>query len=486
MDKKDNINTTESVEEKEISIITLDDGIKEVKVRKNKDVDITPEHEYTSLSNEQYNTDLELRSEEFQEVLGSVPPWILRRGISLIAIIFAIILIGSAIFKYPDIITTSMTLTGSTPAAALVARTSGKIQELSVTDKQAVQAGDYLAVIENPAHTGDIRTLKQYIEQLNDKIDTLITLPSKDLKLGTMQSVYSSFYIALFDYHEFKRLQYYTRKIDFMKEKIGQYQDYYQTIAGQKAIVNEQFQLNRNQYRRDSLLNQRGVISSEELETSRNQFLQGFLSLENIHSTIQNTEIQITQMQESLLDTEYQYQDRKNQLETQLKTYIAQLLSEIQTWELNYALITPVDGRVTFTSYWVENQNVTAGETVFTVIPDNNEQIIGKAQMPLTRSGKVKTGQKVNIRLANFPDNEYGLIRGIVKNISMVPVKDAQRADYYTVEIELPEGLKTSYRKELPYLPEMQAQADIVTEDISLLERFFMPLRKIWSERITN
>jgi HlyD family secretion protein len=430
------------------------------------------------------NTDIELRCEEFQEILGSVPSWILRRGIILIAFVVLVILIGSAIFKYPDIICTSMTLTGSTPAAALIAKASGKIQELNIVDKQKVKQGDYLAVIENPTNTNDIRILKQYIEQLNQKIDTVITLPSKDLKLGTMQSLYSGFYIALFDYHEFKRLQYYTQKIDFMKEKISQYQDYHKTIAGQKAIVGEQFQLNKNQYQRDSVLNKQGVISSEELETTRNQYLQGYLSLENIHSTIQNTEMQITGMQESLLDTEYQYQDKKNQLETQLKTYIAQLLSEIQAWELNYALITPIDGRVTFTNYWVKNQNVTIGETVFTIIPKDNQEIMGKAQMPITRSGKVKTGQKVNVRFFNFPDNEYGIIKGKVKNISLVPTRNSQGESYYTVEIELPDGLKTTYNKELPYLPEMQAQADIVTEDISLLERFFMPLRKIWTESI--
>lgn len=427
---------------------------------------------------------VELRSEEFQEVLGSVPSWILRRGISLIGIIVLITLIGSAIFKYPDIITTTMSLTGSIPAAGLVARTSGKIQEINITDKQNVQAGDYLAVIENPADTKDIQTLKQYIEELNQKIDTIISLPSKDLNLGSMQSLYSSFYITLFDYYEFKRLQYYSRKIDFMKERIGQHYGYYKSMLGQKNIINEQLQLNRNQYQRDSLLNKRGVISSEELEISRNQYLQGYLSLENIRSTIQNTEIQITQMQENLLDTEYQYQDKKNQLETQLKTYISQLLTEIQAWELNYVLITPIDGQVTFTNYWIRNQNVTTGETVFTVIPQDEGKIIGKARMPLTRSGKVRPGQKVNIRFSNFPDNEFGIVVGYVKIISMVPVKDAQGVGYYTVEIELPEGLNTTYKKTLPFLPEMQAQADIITVDISLLERFFMPLRKIWTEGV--
>ena len=43
---------------------------------------------------------IELRSEEFQEVLSGIPPWILRWGITTVAIIVVILLIGSSIFKY--------------------------------------------------------------------------------------------------------------------------------------------------------------------------------------------------------------------------------------------------------------------------------------------------------------------------------------------------------------------------------------------------
>ena len=103
--------------------------------------------------------------------------------------------------------------------------------------------------------------------------------------------------------------------------------------------------------------------------------------------------------------------------------------------------------------------------------------------LPVARSGKVKMGQKVNIRLDNFPENEYGILRGIVQNISLVPAQSGEFV-YYTVEIDLPDRLITTYKKELPCLPNMQGQADIVTEDISLLERFILPIKKILSENI--
>lgn len=422
--------------------------------------------------------DIELRSEEFQEVLGNVPPWILRRGITVVAIIVVLILIGSAVFKYPDIISTTMTLTGTTPPASLVAKSSGKLQELNVQDKHKVKTGDYLAIIENPANKQDILYIKKYLQEHSFGNGHL----PEDLNLGNIQSTYSAYYKALFDYKEFHRLRYYEKKIDLMKERIAQYEDYYTNLYRQQVIVNEQFELSRSQYNRDSLLNKQGVVSRDELETARSQHLQGALSLENINSTLQNTEIQITQMRETLLDTEFQYEDKKNTLETQLKTYTSQLIAEIQAWEQTYVFIAPIDGEVTFTTFWVENQNVTVGEVVFTIVPTDEVQILGKASMPMDRSGKVKVGQKVNVRFMNFPDNEFGLVKGFVKTISIVPSKNDQGMDNYIVEVELPDGLMTTYRKELPYVPEMQAQADIITEDLSVLERFFMPLRKVLTE----
>nr|WP_287609890.1 hypothetical protein [Dysgonomonas sp.] len=67
---------------------------------------------------------------------------------------------GSGVFNYPDIITTSMTLTGNILAVPTVVRASGKIQELNITDKQDVKEENCLAVIENPSNTNDIRILK--------------------------------------------------------------------------------------------------------------------------------------------------------------------------------------------------------------------------------------------------------------------------------------------------------------------------------------
>lgn len=417
---------------------------------------------------------IELRSEEFQEVLGKVPNWILRRGITVILAILIIILIGSAIFKYPDTISTTITLTGTTPPARVVAKSSGKVQELLVDNNQQVQSADYLLVIENPATTRDVIYLKKYLKNVSLKMDTMISLPPENLELGALQANYSSFYLALFEYEEFKRLRYYNKKIDFMKDRIGKNEVYYSNTLKQKRILESQMELIMKQYSRDSLLNIKGIIPAEDLEKTHSQYLQGLLSLESMNSSLENMQIQITQMKESLLDAEYQYTEKNSSLRTSLSNQLTQLQSDIQAWEMNYVLVAPIDGKMSFSNYWSENQNITAGEEILSIIPEDKGKLLGKVQLPITRSGKVKPGQKVNIRFDNFPDNEFGMVRGVVQNISLVPYK-AGEENNYSVDIGLPEGLVTSYKRELPYLPEMTGQADIVTDDISVLERFFMP-----------
>ncbi len=422
---------------------------------------------------------IDLRSEEFQEMLGEVPSWILRKGIWVLTFTVIILLVGSVFFKYPDTITTSMTLTGSIPPSKIVAKTSGKLRELYVVNNQSIKVGTYIGVIDNPANTKDILYLKKYINNIH--LDTLQYLPNKSLQLGDLQSIYSSFYQTLFEYNEYRRTQYLSIKSNIVKSRINQYLKQRTNLLKQKSIVIHQLEIAKSKYKRDSILTNRGVISKENFENTEEQYLQNMLALESISESIDNIEIQIGQIKETLLDADYNKDDKINTLKTKLNSLITELKTEIQNWELNFLLVSPIDGKVTFTDLWTINQNVTAGNEIFSIIPIGHVRPFGKAYLPLTRSGKVKLGQSVNIRFDNFPDDEFGIVKGIVSNISLVPTGEENN---YVVEIDLPKGLRTTYNLKLPYNPDSKAQADIITDDISLLERFFMPLKKVLTENL--
>jgi HlyD family secretion protein len=425
--------------------------------------------------------DVELRSEELQEIMGKIPSWILRRGITVLFLIVVILLAGSYFFKYPDVIEAPIVLTGSTPPADIVAFSSGKLNMLNTADKQDVKTGDYLAVINNPARTEDVLYLKRFLDSLDPERDSIPAMPEKNLQLGVMQPTYLSFYVTLFSYSEYMRLQYYPNKMKITKERIARYEEQRRSLLRQQEITNEQYALTNKNHERSSTMHEKGGISGKELDESKNRQLQGQLTQENMLTTINDMRIQIARLHESLMDMEYQHAEKMNDFRAQIRSAVSRIRTEIRTWEMTYVLMSPIDGRITFTRYWTSNQNVQAGDAVFTVIPSSESRILGRASLPVARSGKVKKGRHVNVRLDNFPDSEFGILRGTVDNISLVPTASGESM-YYVVEIRLPDGLRTNYKKTLPYRPNMQGRADIITDDMSLLERFIMPLRKIFKE----
>jgi hypothetical protein len=67
------------------------------------------------------------------------------------------------------------------------------------------------------------------------------------------------------------------------------------------------------------------------------------------------------------------------------------------------------------------------------------------------------------------------VLNGLVKSISLIPDKEG----LYFVDVGLPEKMITSYNKEIDFKQEMRGNAEIITEDLRLIERFFYQFREI-------
>ncbi len=109
---------------------------------------------------------IELRSEEVQEILGTPPRWIVRWGITIILLVVIILFAGSYLFKYPDIITSRVTILSENPPVQIVANSSGKLDQLFIQNNQAVQQGDILGVIENTADYQDAYRIMAQLDSI--------------------------------------------------------------------------------------------------------------------------------------------------------------------------------------------------------------------------------------------------------------------------------------------------------------------------------
>ncbi|WP_297100733.1 HlyD family efflux transporter periplasmic adaptor subunit [uncultured Draconibacterium sp.] len=426
---------------------------------------------------------IEIRSSEVQEILGGVPSRIVRYGILMFVAIFSLIIIFSFIFYYPDILRSNIVVTTENPPATLVARATGKIDKLFVEDKDHVSAGQTIALIENPADYTDVLELEQMISNVQPAFDTLNFTVSqrfnKSLQLGAVQEYYSQFLTRYEELNEFYQRNYYILKEDSYKEQLKNARILYDRLWEQKVAIDKEYQIKQRNYERQKKLLAGEVVSSTVLEQAESEMLSKKSELDGIRSTLAERQIGISELDQKIIENEKEYHDYKIQYESALIEAFNNLKSQASDWFLTYVLRSPIDGVVTFNKFYAENQNITEGDRVLTIVPEDVGEVIGKVELPVRGSGKVKEGLDVNVKFDNYPYMEYGLVRGKVKSVSLVP-----EDSFYMVEITFPNGLVTNYDNELQMQSQLMGQAEIITEDLRLIQRIFNPLKSLWKERI--
>ena len=148
--------------------------------------------------------EIELRSEEVQEVMNRVPPAILRYGIGVLTAIVGVLLVGSALFRYPDSVQVAVTVSTRTPPAYIKCMNGGRLERLYVVNGQEVRKGDALAVLENVANTEEILRLRERLASWQadgartERIDRVFFHRSP--KLGSVQGAYAACQLAWNNY----------------------------------------------------------------------------------------------------------------------------------------------------------------------------------------------------------------------------------------------------------------------------------------------
>lgn len=422
----------------------------------------------------EHRSTLEDHAGEVDEIITSIPSWIIRRGTAFIFITVAILFLAAAFIKYPEILSGEVTVTTKHSPASLIARRGGPLRMLH-DDYEKVEKGAQLALIENPARLSDVEVLLTKLNDLKTKrsflSDTFLMRFSPTL--GEIQDDYTQFIDALKTYKTFTELMIPQKRAGALKERINHYTRMNAQLKRQNRIVAEELELARKKLAADSTLWRQKVIADLDFNIARSNYLQKLRTYESTHSDIINNDIQISELSSMVTDQHLDKAEKDILLFESLQRSKEHLLSALSLWEQNYLFKAPFAGRISFSKFWSDDQFVREGEEVLTVVP-LTEELFAQMALSVSGSGKVAVGQRVNMRFKNFPAAEYGIVTGTVHAISLLPVENL-----YTIRIHLPRGLHTSYGKVLEFKQEMQGTADIVTRDMTLLERVFNQLRAL-------
>lgn len=381
--------------------------------------------------------------------------------------------------RYPDRIPAKVVITTSQPPVPVMARADGPLAQLLVSDHESVVSGQLVAVIQNPAYYPHVTQLKQQLGQFDLAEVSEDSSFMATYRLGTLQESYTRLQQASQANNLYQKLTPHYQQQQAVGQQLRRYRALLDQKQNQQQLLKRKVQLAKKDYRRNEQLHASQTIADKALEDSERQWLETQESYEALRSEVSQIRVQVADLEREWQQLDTQHTQEGEQLRTTLLTALDNLRSALAQWEELYLLIAPQAGQVSFSDFWSEQQLVQAGQTVMSIVPPvatggGGPTVIGQLRVPVQNSGKLAEGQRVEVYLENYPSAEYGTLSGVVRSISSLP-KQGQ----YHLTITFPNGLVTQYGQNIPFQQQLQGRAEIVTEDLRLLERLFYRLRSV-------
>lgn len=423
---------------------------------------------------------LNIRSDEVQDIMQRTPSWIVRWGISIIFILIVVGIFLSWLIKYPEIINGTVKLTTRVSPIKIMSQTSGKLIQLYVKDGEEVKSGKVLAEIENPLSVNGIKYIDNYLELLDKAINSgqsQLPLPNaSSIPLGDLQSVFNDLQkdITTFNLNKLYKID--DVQMEDIKKHLAHQKELLDINNKMIAIAKRDLENATIKYESDVVLFKNNVISKQEFFQKQTEYGNKQLQLEQLQQSKIQNEVLINSLQMQLSEGVYNKNSKYIGTIESIRSHQKIITNYIYGWQQKYRLVASSDGKISYLSNLQPNHFLKADEEVFALFqPD--DAIIALAEVPIAGFGKVKVGQKVNLMIDNFPHYDYGILNGRVSKIALLP-----NSNYYRVEIALPDGMKSSQGKMLKFTPEIIGMAEIITDDKTVMQRIFKSFFNIFKK----
>ena len=388
-----------------------------------------------------------------------------------------VIIILSVTISSPDIALADVRITSRRPPIILKAQTQGRLLLIKKSIPDSVKEGEWIAVLSNPAVLEDMKYLFSCIPD-EPMGDILHEEKIAGLETGIISAQLSNYLMARFQYkiltakeneHQTNiknleaRLEYDRKEFQFLKEDL--------------EYSEQQHALKKKQFETDSCLFLSNAILEKEYESSLLQLLSSSQNITDVKKKILLKERSIMENEFSIMEENRNYaQSIESYYATVEKTFI-ELRSQMSSWKETFVFSAPENATIEWAGAINDGDFLLSGTPVFSLNRDDTKYE-AVAILPSTNAGKVKSGQKVRIKIEAFPYAEYGYIEGVVNSVSLNTVERN-----YLVEIALPSGVMSSTGKELTFAHSLYGTAEIITEKRRLITKIFNRTYEILTTR---
>lgn len=422
----------------------------------------------------QLKQDVQLLSPDVQEIISRNPGWLVRNGMLLLLLIAGGLLLTTFFIRYPDVVSAKARLTSVNAPKEVLAKTEGLLERLFVKEGQQVRQHEVIGFIESRAIHEEVIGLSQLIDSMQQLTDAhLEELGNRHLpayaNLGEVQAAYQVFMQAYTTFRQYLHAGFYVQKKKMIREDIALLHRVHATLEEQRKLQQEDVRLAGQNFDASKSLSDEKVIAAMEYRNEKSKYLAKAMSVPQVKASLLNNESNRHEKEKEMIQLDNDIAQQKAIFVQALNTLKAQL----DDWKNKYLLQAPVPGTVAFTDILQEKTRIRQGQAICCINPGNTSYY-ATVLIPQTNFGKIRTGERVLLRLPAYPSREFGALNGRLDFVAAVPTDSG-----FMARVSLPEGLRTDYKKQLQYREGLTAQAEVITEDLRLSDRLFHELRSL-------
>lgn len=419
-------------------------------------------------------------SEEVQDIIGRVPSWILRYGLLLLFFTIAGLFVGTYFIQYPDTLEAKVIITADNPPVYIHSKVDGKIKEILVKNSQIIKTNQPLATIQSLIDVDSLLQFQSRLKSLTDtttyNLDSINIFLAKTHLFSNASTISPSIQELEFQLRNFVFVMQdksYKQKIANIQSQISYQQKLQNRLKQQTRLAKEKVKIEKTKVDANQYLYDNSVVAKIDMNDFQKNLLDQQLSYENFRTAIVSNQLSIEQLNQLLIALIQQEKEQKELATSNLSKSIRISLSAIETWQDAFIVHSTASGTLSYLNTWANNQDIKKDEQLFVVISPN-QKIIARLKVPVYKTSKMKIGQTVNIKLDNYPYEQFGLLKGKIKTITTVPL-----SENYLVTVSLPQDLKTTYKKQIKFYPEMTGSAKIIIKEERLLMKLFYQLKSM-------
>lgn len=230
------------------------------------------------------------------------------------------------------------------------------------------------------------------------------------------------------------------------------------------------------------LLKLDGVGAQEELNKAH-------IAAKGLENTVK-TAREMFEMQQKLqvkgYSSKLKFLEARQNLDQATNEFIQQkeVIARLQDRVERLAIFAPVTGLIKGLKINTIGEVVKSGDSLMEIVP-TGEKLVLEAHIPPNDIGRIKVGQKVNVKVSSFDYGRFGIIEGTLSLITATTFEGVNGQKYYRGRIQLKQN-HVGRHEDMKILPGMTAQASIITGKKTVLAYLLKPVQRALADGLNE